>query len=85
MQYALTVAIQIWYILRIIRGETHMKNEETAEGFSCVECRHSLRARQDDHKVICALTLELKDRDNPASCEYAEHQGGDGRGNNSGY
>lgn len=62
-----------------------MTNEETTEGFICVECRHHLRARGDDHKVICALTLELKDRDHPASCEYAERLGADGRSKNSGY
>jgi hypothetical protein len=62
-----------------------MTDGDATEGFFCVECRHHLRARGDDHKVICALTLELKDRDNPASCEYAERLGANVRSNNSGY
>lgn len=62
-----------------------MTDEDTNEGFFCVECRHHLRARADDHKVICALTLELKDRDNPASCEYAERLSAEGRSNNGVY
>lgn len=49
-----------------------MSKNEKNEKFSCVECKHHLRIRQDDHKIICALTLELKERWNPASCEYAE-------------
>jgi len=36
------------------------------------------------HKVICSVTLEFKDKENIASCEYADRQDADGKNTHKG-
>lgn len=50
-----------------------------APNFRCCDCKHHLRVRAEMHKVICSVTLEFKDRENIASCEYADRQDADNK------
>lgn len=59
--------------------ENQMTCSQAKELFRCCDCRHHLRIRSEMHKVICSVTLEFKDRENIASCEYADCQGTDGK------
>ncbi len=54
-----------------------MTHSQTNESFLCGDCKHHLCIREDMHKVICAVTLEFKDRGNVASCEYADRMDAD--------
>ncbi len=42
------------------------------EAFYCGICEHSIFIRDDSSKIICIQTLGVYERDNVASCEYAE-------------
>lgn len=62
------LANEAFHIERLANQMTH---SQTGEVFLCSDCKHHLSVREDMGKVICAVTLEFKSRDQVASCEYA--------------
>lgn len=59
--------------------ENQMTCNQANKLFRCCDCRHHLRIRSEMHKVICSVTLEFKDKENIATCEYADRQNADGK------
>jgi hypothetical protein len=44
------------------------------ETFFCGMCRYSIPLRGHSHKIICVQTLALHEKNDVASCEYAERR-----------
>jgi len=44
------------------------------ETFYCGTCKHSISVRGNSRKVVCVQTLALHEREDIASCAYAERK-----------